>query len=302
MKGFVILSLLVLINSVAVYSHRIVRVGKFIKKCFIDFELLTFCRFSGALFTEAEKDSEVEFAFKYAVDRINKDHFLLPNTTLVTDIQYVTASDSFHASKKGNCCNIVSLQITPITLLFVFSVCGLLSRGVVAIFGPLARSTAMHVQSICDALEIPHIETRWDFQLQRDDLSINLYPRPSILTRAFDELIKAWSWKTFAIVYEENEAIMRLQGFYKEAQQRGWKVTLYQFKSGAPFRDIFWKIKQNHERNIVLDVKPQHIHKVLKHVSTDIIPFLSLASSRSIPFFFVELLFFTGYIFISTYK
>lgn len=56
---------------------------------------------SGALFTEAERDSEVEFAFKYAVDRVNKDHFLLPNTTLVTDIQYVSASDSFHASKKG---------------------------------------------------------------------------------------------------------------------------------------------------------------------------------------------------------
>lgn len=56
---------------------------------------------SGALFTEAERDSEVEFAFKYAVDRINRDHFLLPNTTLVTDIQYVPASDSFHASKKG---------------------------------------------------------------------------------------------------------------------------------------------------------------------------------------------------------
>ena len=153
-------------------------------------------------------------------------------------------------------------------------VCGLLSRGVVAIFGPLARSTAMHVQSICDALEIPHIETRWDFQLERDDLSINLYPRPSILTRAFNELIKAWGWKTFAIVYEENEAVMRLQGFYKEAQQRGWKVTLYQFKSGSPFRDIFWKIKQNHERNIVLDVKPQHIHKVLKHVSDQLHSFI----------------------------
>lgn len=149
------------------------------------------------------------------------------------------------------------------------------------IFGPLARSTAMHVQSICDALEIPHIETRWDFQLERDDLSINLYPRPSILTRAFNELIKAWGWKTFAIVYEENEAVMRLQGFYKEAQQRGWKVTLYQFKSGgAPFRDIFWKIKQNHERNIVLDVKPQHIHKVLKHVSDHPFQTIPLSSNN----------------------
>ena len=35
-----------------------------------------------------------------------------------------------------------------------------------------------HVQSICDAMEIPHIETRWDFRLKRVDYSINLYPHP----------------------------------------------------------------------------------------------------------------------------
>ncbi|RWS23165.1 glutamate receptor: ionotropic kainate 3-like protein, partial [Leptotrombidium deliense] len=63
----------------------------------------------------------------------------------------------------------------------------------------------MHVQSICDALEIPHIETRLDFQLQRDDLSINLYPRPSMLARAYVDIVNAWGWKHFAIVYEENE-------------------------------------------------------------------------------------------------
>lgn len=63
----------------------------------------------------------------------------------------------------------------------------------------------MHVQSICDALEIPHVETRWDFQLQRDDLSINLYPRPPVLARAYTDLVKAWGWRHFAIVYEDNE-------------------------------------------------------------------------------------------------
>lgn len=72
-------------------------------------------------------------------------------------------------------------------------------------FGPLSGSTSKYVQSICDALEIPHVETRWDFQLYRDDLSINLYPRPTILARAYIDLIKAWGWRHFAIVYEDNE-------------------------------------------------------------------------------------------------
>ncbi|GLV33801.1 uncharacterized protein CBL_11312 [Carabus blaptoides fortunei] len=53
-----------------------------------------------AIFTEDQKDTSVELAFKYAVYRINKDRELLPNTTLVYDIQYVPRDDSFRTSKK----------------------------------------------------------------------------------------------------------------------------------------------------------------------------------------------------------
>ncbi|KAJ4452059.1 hypothetical protein ANN_03575 [Periplaneta americana] len=59
-------------------------------------------RKSGAIFTEDQKDSSSELAFKYAVYRINKDKDLLPNTTLVYDIQYVPRDDSFRTSKKAH--------------------------------------------------------------------------------------------------------------------------------------------------------------------------------------------------------
>ena len=44
-------------------------------------------------------------------------------------------------------------------------------------------TTSSHIQSICDAMEIPHIETRWDFILKRDDYSINLYPNPKTISK-----------------------------------------------------------------------------------------------------------------------
>lgn len=56
---------------------------------------------SGAIFTEDQRDSATELAFKHAVYKINKDKTLLPYTSLVYDIQYVPRDDSFHASKKG---------------------------------------------------------------------------------------------------------------------------------------------------------------------------------------------------------
>jgi hypothetical protein len=55
----------------------------------------------GAIFTEDQKDSSDELAFKYAVYKINKDKAILPKTTLVYDIQYVPKDDSFRTSKKG---------------------------------------------------------------------------------------------------------------------------------------------------------------------------------------------------------
>ena len=39
--------------------------------------------------------------------------------------------------------------------------CKALDGGVMALFGPRSGTTSAHVQSICDSLEIPHVETRW---------------------------------------------------------------------------------------------------------------------------------------------
>ena len=62
-------------------------------------------------------------------------------------------------------------------------VCHLLRSGVAALFGPQSGTTSSHVQSICDAMEIPHIETRWDYRLKRDDYSVNLYPHPTTISK-----------------------------------------------------------------------------------------------------------------------
>ena len=64
-----------------------------------------------------------------------------------------------------------------------WAVCELLRIGVAGIFGPQSENTANHVQSISDAMEVPHIETRWNYKLNRDEYSVNLYPHPSSLSK-----------------------------------------------------------------------------------------------------------------------
>lgn len=53
--------------------------------------------------------SSEELAFKFAVNNINRNRTLLPNTTLTYDIQRINIYDSFEASRKGELCENVKV-------------------------------------------------------------------------------------------------------------------------------------------------------------------------------------------------
>lgn len=67
------------------------------------------------------------------------------------------------------------------TDLFQILVCQMLRNGLAAVVGPSSPSTSAHVQSICDALEIPHINTGSHSRLRPTQYAISLYPHPSAL-------------------------------------------------------------------------------------------------------------------------
>ena len=68
------------------------------------------------------------------------------------------------------------------------------------LFGPQSSSTSSHVQSICDTLEIPHIETRWDYRMKREDYSVNLYPHPLALGQVSARLCLVVPGRTLGIL------------------------------------------------------------------------------------------------------
>ena len=74
-----------------------------------------------------------------------------------------------------------------------------------AILGPMSSTSAGHIQSICDAVDMPHIETQWNYNENQDVYSINLFPHYLSLSRAFLDFIVYHDWTIFTILYENDE-------------------------------------------------------------------------------------------------
>ena len=84
----------------------------------------------------------------------------------------------------------------------------MVNYGVAAIFGPVTSYTAAHVQSICNAFEIPHIQWHWDGRDVPDYFSISLFPHYLTLSTAYRDIISYWGWNRFAVLYEENAGLL----------------------------------------------------------------------------------------------
>ncbi|XP_044759047.1 glutamate receptor ionotropic, kainate 2 isoform X4 [Coccinella septempunctata] len=197
----------------------------------------------GAIFTEDQENSAVELAFKYAVYKINKDKKLLPRTSLVYDIQYVPRDDSFHASKRA---------------------CKLVNFGVQAMFGPSDPVLGAHIHSICDALDIPHLEARPDLESEFREFAINLYPAQHLLNAAFQDVMAFLNWTRVAIVYEGDYGIIKLRELIR-ATNTDLEVHLRQTDLDS-YRAVLKEIKTKEIHNVVIDTKPENMPHFLKGI------------------------------------
>lgn len=84
------------------------------------------------------------------------------------------------------------------------SACSQVQYGVQAVFGPSDPLLGAHIHSICDALDIPHLEARLDLDSDIREFSINLYPAQHLLNAAFQDVMSFLNWTKVAIVYEED--------------------------------------------------------------------------------------------------
>jgi len=104
-------------------------------------------------------------------------------------------------------------------MLLRISVCDSLESGVGAVFGPAGSEATTIIQSICDSMEIPHIETHWrsmDNPRRQPSYYVNVYPDPVILGRGYTAIVPDMDWTSFTLLYQRDEALLRLQDLIQD--------------------------------------------------------------------------------------
>uniref|UniRef100_A0A3P9IFQ8 Glutamate receptor n=1 Tax=Oryzias latipes TaxID=8090 RepID=A0A3P9IFQ8_ORYLA len=204
----------------------------------------------GGIFETLENEpiSVEELAFKFAVTNINRNRTLMPNTTLTYDIQRINLFDSFEASRRA---------------------CDQLALGVGAVFGPSHSSSVSAVQSICNALEVPHIQTRWKHPSvdNKDSFYINLHPEYASLSRAVLDIVQFYKWKAVTVVYEDATGLIRLQELIKAPSRYSIKIKIRQLPSGTKdARPLLKEMKKGKEFFVIFDCSYQTTTDVLKQI------------------------------------
>uniref|UniRef100_A0A671PJY7 Glutamate receptor n=1 Tax=Sinocyclocheilus anshuiensis TaxID=1608454 RepID=A0A671PJY7_9TELE len=197
---------------------------------------------------ENEPISVEELAFKFAVTNINRNRTLMPNTTLTYDIQRINLFDSFEASRRA---------------------CDQLALGVAAVFGPSHSSSVSAVQSICNALEVPHIQTCWKHPSvdNKDSFYINLYPDYASISRAVLDIVQFYKWKAVTVVYEDATGLIRLQELIKAPSRYSIKIKIRQLPMGSKdARPLLKEMKKGKEFCVIFDCSYQTAADVLKQL------------------------------------
>ncbi|NWS03268.1 GRIK1 protein, partial [Motacilla alba] len=205
---------------------------------------------TGGIFETVENEpvNIEELAFKFAVSNINRNRTLMPNTTLTYDIQRINLFDSFEASRRA---------------------CDQLALGVAALFGPAHSSSVSAVQSICNALEVPHIQTRWKHPTvdNRDAFYINLYPDYAAISRAVLDLVLYFNWKIVTVVYEDSTGLIRLQELIKAPSRYNIKIKIRQLPSGnKDARPLLKEMKKGKEFYVIFDCSHETAAEILKQI------------------------------------
>nr|XP_023019507.1 glutamate receptor ionotropic, kainate 2-like [Leptinotarsa decemlineata] len=147
--------------------------------------------------------------------------------------------------------------------------CQRVKEGVAAIFGPESPEINEMIQSISSTLEIPQFQTFWNPKLRlsrqiNPSPVFNLYPSPQSLAQALATLVRESDWKSYTVIYENDEGLLRLQ---EALNQRSMSDPAVSFRALGPKenrKSVLKEVKSSGVLHLIVDCEAGHIMDILR--------------------------------------
>lgn len=138
-----------------------------------------------------------------------------------------------------------------------------------AIIGPKSPQSSTHLSNICDAKEIPYIDTYMNTEPKSSN--VNLYPSQDMLAQMLIDVVNASKWEDFTILYEAPMYIKRLTPLLAEWNNRG-VVTVQPIETGTNYRSILKRLKDINDQsnNFIIECSIEHLSEILEQVRVDV--------------------------------
>lgn len=144
-----------------------------------------------------------------------------------------------------------------------------MESGAVAIVGPKSIYNSDIVASLCNELNIPHIvsyhRTREIKKNPYHKYTRNIFPDSTLLSKSLVDVVKNYGWRRFAIIYDSDESLIRLNGVLQMFPFGFRSVNIYKFpKNKDDIKIILKEISKNFVNRVIIDCNLENIAEIFK--------------------------------------
>ncbi|KAH1009764.1 hypothetical protein HUJ04_002072 [Dendroctonus ponderosae] len=221
---------------------------------------LGFCHFVAIFLDDDEYVEETTFAVKNTLKILRAK-----STYQVTEhIIKLSKESSFEAGQFGNKFSPTVKRALLLTFDLHASVCDLIRNGVSAIFGPESPENNEIIQSVAASLQIPYFQNSWNPQEEAATSVFNLRPNSDALSRALAALVRENDWKTYTVMYENEDSLLRLRETLKQRKPNDLSIAFICLGSGPDYRTVLKQIKKTLDTKFILDCKADRILDIFR--------------------------------------
>lgn len=144
-----------------------------------------------------------------------------------------------------------------------------MESGATAIVGPKSVYMSDIVASLCNELNIPHIalyhRTREISKNPYHKFTRNIFPDSTLISRSLVDVVKSYGWKKFAIIYDSDESLIRLNGVLQMFPIGFKLVNIYKFPTNKDNMKVILKeMSKNFINRVIIDCSLENIAEIIR--------------------------------------